>query len=569
MKRLVQWIQLPELSPLPVMDRVFEECTGAFEDDRCVRRRITRWEELEDGGLVFLDDAAGKYKEPSHQAIHRRLAEHCPSSVFICWYWRDTTYRPFPKMLYTGEYYLNREQVPEDRNYLLHPDYVPLRLRANESPERICHYPRVVTRSYCFMGGGYKQDWLPPASQWTGLYHRVIWDNYMTYEARRETYLSSEFAFGFQSDMNIRTGHLSQRLFEGMAYGCLVLCENPLAEKVTDGAIITVHSREDMWEKMKYFTAHPEEAEARRQRGYEWSRKYGTNRTAMTPFVERIRSRFHLSWDISPTVVSVGLLGGLGNQLFQVAAAYAYAKKHGATFQLSPSPTNGTRTWYWDTLLSSVAPYIVPSLPPTLLPWHETLPTMYRPIDPLPSQGIHLYGYLQSSRYFQHPATVQAIRALFRPPPDLLHAVHRKYADLIRQSHRVVVLHARRTDYVTAKEFHGPLEAPYYRQAVERILGRVKDPLFLLSSDDPAFWESIREDIPAVFQHDHLLLEDSDIYTFLLLQQFPYFILSNSTFIWWCAWLARTKHAIAPALWFGPKGPAEWSDIYEKEWEII
>ena len=48
----------------------------------------------------------------------------------------------------------------------------------------------------------------------------------------------------------------------------------------------------------------------------------------------------------------------------------------------------------------------------------------------------------------------------------------------------------------------------------------------------------------------NLILEDNDVNTFALLQQFHYFIMSNSTFIWWCAYLANTKKVIVPAKWF-------------------
>lgn len=571
MKRLVQWIQIPELSPLPVMDRVFEECTDAFADDGCVCRKVTRLEDLEDGGLIWMDDAAGAYCQPSHKAIHRILAEKCPTSVFVVWYWRDTTYQPFPRMIFTGEYYVHRNATSEiNKTYMSHPRFVPLRLRASESPNHVGHLPRRPVRDYCFMGGGYKMDWTPPAPEFQGIYHCVFAHNFLPYATRREIYLTTHFALGFQSDENIRTGHLSQRIFEGLAYGCIVLCENPLAEQVTGGAVVTVRSKEDMWERMRYYRSHPEEAEERRQRGYEWTRRYGTNRTAMRPFMDRIAACWGENWEVSPTVVSVNLMGGLGNQLFQIAAGYAYAKKHGATFQLCPPPQNGQRPWYWDSLLSSIQPFLVPSLPPNLQPWSESLPTMYRPIEPLPPQGIYLKGYLQSSKYFYTDAIRTAIRDLFRPPADLLHSVRSAYADWIRQADRVVVLHARRTDYLAAKEFHGPLDGSYYRRALDAILPHVTDPIFVLSADDPSFWQDIKEDIAEVYQHPHLILQgESDIRTFVLLQQFSHFILSNSTFIWWCAWLSSARRVIAPERWFGPAGPSSWSDIYESEWKQV
>jgi len=106
------------------------------------------------------------------------------------------------------------------------------------------------------------------------------------------------------------------------------------------------------------------------------------------------------------------------------------------------------------------------------------------------------------------------------------------------------------------------------------VFAKVDKPLFMLVSDDPSFWGSIEPQISEVFQGEfHILKGVSEVETMILLQRFKYFVMSNSTFIWWAAWLANpTKEdgqVWAPSRWFGPKGPSEWQDVYEAEWEII
>jgi hypothetical protein len=48
-------------------------------------------------------------------------------------------------------------------------------------------------------------------------------------------------------------------------------------------------------------------------------------------------------------------------------------------------------------------------------------------------------------------------------------------------------------------------------------------------------------------------------------------ILSNSSFSWWGSFLNENlnKKIIAPSVWFGPKGPKNYSDIFENNWQII
>lgn len=592
MKRLVQWIQIPEFAPLPVMDRVFEELTDAWNDEGCQVRRITRWEEVEDGGILFLDDAAGRYQEPSVQACHTRLAQLCPNSIVVAWYWINPEYRPFPRMLVTGEHHVYREQVsPVVREYMLRPDFVPLLLRASEAPERIGTYSRPEPlRDYCFMGGGYRRDWLPPEGEYTGLYHQVFYDNYLTYSQRREIYLTSRFALAFQSDENIRTGHLSQRIFEGLAYGCIVFCENPLAAQYTRGAVITITSKEDLWKKMaEWRVASPGQVKAQQERGYDWIRRFGTNRTSAALLWNRIQSRFHVDWDpllpspspsspplrtlLSVPVVSIVLMGGLGNQLFQIAAGYTYARRHQAQFHILDRPPVGGRPSYWDSLLIRCRPYLISDLPP-LLPWEQGDATVYRPIPPpLPlssSPGVLLNGYFQTSKYFPSASDRTRIHRLFKPPSEIEHAVQYDYAALLRISHRVVVVHARRTDYITHAAFHGPLPMSYYRKAVDQVRSTVEDPFFLLCSDDPTFWSTLATDLPEVHARPHTILQgETDIRTFALLSHFRHFIISNSTFMWWVVWMAEQRapaNVIAPQKWFGPMGLPNWEDLYEPSW---
>lgn len=264
---------------------------------------------------------------------------------------------------------------------------------------------------------------------------------------------------------------------------------------------------------------------------------------------------------LSPPVVTVNVMGGLGNQLFQLAAAYSYAKKEKGSLRILRQTHNGSRPFYWDSICHTLQPHMVETLPSTLLAWHESLPTMYTPIPSLPDGGIHLHGYFQTSAYH---VDKEEIRSLFAPPSLLLQSMQEAYHTLLEQSHRVIVVHCRQTDYVTHRDIHGPLTIDYYRRAIEKARSWVENPLFLLCGDDNSFWAPLCAELPSTTYQ--VLEEPSDVRTFLLLQQFRHVIMSNSTFIWWCVYLSSSDHVIVPAKWFGPKGPSPFHDIYEPTW---
>lgn len=266
-------------------------------------------------------------------------------------------------------------------------------------------------------------------------------------------------------------------------------------------------------------------------------------------------------------VVAVNIMGGLGNQLFQVCSAFAYAKKMGAQLQIEYKEENGNRPLYFDSILKNFKQYIVKKIPDNLENWSESMSTKFSDIGLLSFPGKYLSGYLQSSKYFYNDEIKQEIKMLLQPNTNILTQIINKYKYLIFNMDRIVVIHCRRTDYITAALCHGPLKGNYYKQAIYKVLESLNNPIFLLCGDDNNFWNEISDDIKEIYNHEWIVMPpETDINTFLLLQHFKNFIMSNSTFIWWCVWLSNAQQVIAPSKWFGPEGPSEYEDIYEPSW---
>ncbi len=267
-----------------------------------------------------------------------------------------------------------------------------------------------------------------------------------------------------------------------------------------------------------------------------------------------------------PPSISVAMMGGLGNQLFQVAAAWAHARRTGSRLSLLNKKEADGRPMYWDTVLHRFQHLrgSVQSGPS----WWEPAATVYAPPPTPPSVGLQMRGYFQSPKYFADYA--DELRSLFQPSVDILTTLNSKYKILLEHRDRVVVVHARRGDYCTtdaAIEHHGPLPVSYYAKAMEQF---PKNSLFVLVSDEPLWWMEGLPQLPRLHSAEfHILMESDEVLTFALLQQFQKFILANSSFSWWAAWMADAKTVIAPARWFGPSGPSSYEDIYCSHWKRI
>ena len=238
----------------------------------------------------------------------------------------------------------------------------------------------------------------------------------------------------------------------------------------------------------------------------------------------------------------VHLKGGLGNQLFQIAAGYAHCRRHGLRLELSRESQGRLAKWTGPT--AQCAKYVVDRPTDERYPYEE--PTFgFRPIPP---QASTLSGFFQSSRYFEDCA--DEIRALFAC----------SHGELDAQG---IVVHVRRGDYTALLSIHGFLTDDYYARAVALALSLVPDGHLVIFSDDLEYCRGMT----CFTENPHTFVEESDTSLALgRMSQGRNFILSNSSFSWWAAWLASGSIVVVPDRWLGPGGPQDFEDIYEPSW---
>lgn len=268
-------------------------------------------------------------------------------------------------------------------------------------------------------------------------------------------------------------------------------------------------------------------------------------------------------------IVTVDLMGGLGNQMFQVAAAFAHAVKHNAKLVLDGRPT-----LYWDTVFHRFQHFLSVSakqIKQQSLTWREQTPATYSdpptpPSNPPtpPPNGLYLNGYFQSHRYFSDCASL--VRDMLKPSVSLVRRIRDKYAHLLDPLVRdkVVVVHACRGDYLAATNYRGNLPVSYYARAVSEIQTRLQPSLgvnapnapntpihYLLYGEDPLFWLEILPLLRGEASHGEVATfeilsptETDDVECLALLQQFRNVIIANSSYSWWSAFLAGSEATV-------------------------
>lgn len=292
MKREIIILDCHEISCPLVLLYVFQEFAGYFKRNNYDVRIVKNITELHNNSIVLMGDS---FNCDNPVQLLNTIA---PYAIYIGWYWHNINTDELKYFIYTYEnmlyiyYDINRiNDLIKIRSF---KNNIPLLLRANEDPLLVGTYKKNIIYDFCYMGWAYCDHLVP--QNFKGFYHSV-YDHrlFLDYEARKNIYISSLFALGFQGNENVASKHVSQRIFEGLTYGCIVLSNSISACEQTNNIVIHVSTRDDIEQVMSYYINNPELAEKKRKEGYEFSKQFGTNELSAQKFINLIQEKFHIT----------------------------------------------------------------------------------------------------------------------------------------------------------------------------------------------------------------------------------------------------------------------------------
>ena len=148
---------------------------------------------------------------------------------------------------------------------------------------------------------------------------------------------------------------------------------------------------------------------------------------------------------------------------------------------------------------------------------------------------------------------------------------NKEWAEKIKSTN-AVAMHARRLHGVPNQKNAKPnpnvraISLRYYLDAMNEIGSQIPNPHFYCFSDYPDwFQENLRTEFPVTFIKHNQYGYDRSHEDFWLMSQCKHFIISNSTFSWWAAWLSNqvNKIVISPdRIFWGLQDiiPAGWHE---------
>ncbi len=255
----------------------------------------------------------------------------------------------------------------------------------------------------------------------------------------------------------------------------------------------------------------------------------------------------------------VKLTGGLGNQFFQYAFGKSLEKRTGKKVKYD--------TYFYD--YQEKRQLGLDKFCISYAKWNRCLEKLYRLAysrklfrlfgiqvekdifcynEPLKGK-IYFAGYWQNMNYIKEYKEELREELVYKYP------LSKEQQDILNEINGVqsIAVHIRRGDYLGLQNVYHVASISYYHNAVNQIQNSVQgDRVFYIFSDDIAWCKDnlIIEGDKCVFIDRSI--SDSPYVDFELMRNCKHFIISNSTFSWWAAYLAsyRGKSLYAPQIWF-------------------
>ena len=249
------------------------------------------------------------------------------------------------------------------------------------------------------------------------------------------------------------------------------------------------------------------------------------------------------------------LMGGLGNQLFQIAKAKAEGLKNNLdvffrTNAFIPMEGNQPKKYinniYRNINFDDTKKPIVRMNEKTFSYYENN--TIY-------NESTEFYGYYQSSKNFLNFRN--EIKSLFLPTNEFKEKLKNLYPLIFEENS--IAIHIRRGDYLKIPTILPVIDKCYFDNCLEQIK---YSHIFIFSNDKEWVQENMSYDNSSIIYN----LEDyEELWAMSLCN---HNIISNSSFSWWAAYLNENNNqkVFCPSLWFGNNGEKNYLDIYEDGW---
>ena len=270
-------------------------------------------------------------------------------------------------------------------------------------------------------------------------------------------------------------------------------------------------------------------------------------------------------------MITVDIVGGLGNQLFKIFAVIAYSIKHQQQFLFEYKEQILNRYTYWNSFLSRLKIFttIIPinqtnyynALRQNNVVLHkESAVYEYQEIPHYDGNSVFLRGYFQSYKYFEeYKEKIYQIIGLHNFQQQIKHTYTEYFSD---ENTSYISMHFRLGDYKKFPNHHPIIPIQYYEKALIEIHEKLQQESYCVlyfceQEDNDYVLNSINSLKQNQLLHNFTFIKVDDTIDdwkqVILMSICNHNVIANSTFSWWGAYFGNQENRIVlyPSLWFG------------------
>jgi hypothetical protein len=276
-------------------------------------------------------------------------------------------------------------------------------------------------------------------------------------------------------------------------------------------------------------------------------------------------------------MITCNLMGGLGNQIFQIFATIAYSIKSKNKFQFLAQETLGgdsctLRYTFWNTFFSSLKPFLITNLPPVNVIRENGFTYNELPVGSMVGTNVLIHGYFQSDKYFKdHFEMICRVIGLEKKKQSVLDTLRLNKEDL----NNTISIHFRLGDYKKLSDFH-PIATPqYYENALNHFNSKFPEEkfsiLYFCEDQDINDVQITIQNLENKFLNYKFIRGDNtlpDWQQMLYMSLCRHNIIANSSFSWWGAYFNTNPDKVVcyPSVWFGQTANIDTKDLCPQEW---
>jgi hypothetical protein len=281
-------------------------------------------------------------------------------------------------------------------------------------------------------------------------------------------------------------------------------------------------------------------------------------------------------------MITCNLMGGLGNQIFQIFATISYAIKSRNSFKFTNekqlrSGNITIRNTYWESFFSRLKHFTTNTFPQMHLLRERDFTFNELPLSEMINNNVLIYGYFQSYKYFEENyAIITRMIGLVKMKDVLCKKLN--YTNIFLNN--TISMHFRIGDYKPIQNIHPVMKKEYYYRSINHILSGYKelDSKFTILyfcedidiSDVDIIISYLSNKFPELeFVRGENNLEDWE--QMLLMSCCHHNIIANSSFSWWSAYFNSWEDKIVcyPSVWFGEDLRHDTRDLCPPNWTKI